>query len=186
MPASLLHEAIDGAPLLRLARATIEAHLGLHAEPALPRLNIEGASFVTLTRHGTLRGCIGSLQAWRLLTEDVRANALAAAFHDPRFGPVTLEEWPAIRLELSILTPASALHIQTETELIAQLRPGIDGVIVESGPHRATFLPQVWAQLPDPHAFLAQLKMKAGLAAEAWSADMIWSRYQVQKWQEAD
>jgi len=138
-----------------------------------------------LHEHGQLRGCIGSLQAWRPLADDVRANALAAAFQDPRFAPLSMTEWPAIRIEVSVLTPAQTLIVDSEDDLIAQLRPGQDGLVVELGGHRATFLPQVWEQLPAPRDFLAHLKHKAGLSHDAWSPAMRWSRYEVQKWQES-
>lgn len=176
-----------GAALLGLARCSIEKQLGLTCtEPELAAaLHEHGACFVTLEKGGALRGCIGSLQAWRPLADDVRANALAAAFRDPRFTPLNRAEWPQIRIEVSQLTPPQKLNPRSEDDLIAQLRPGIDGVIVEMDHHRATFLPQVWEQLSDPRDFLQHLKRKAGLPAWSWSPDMQWFRYEVQKWQES-
>lgn len=176
----------EGACLLALARALIAQKLGIETEqPDVPAtLHAPGASFVTLHEHGQLRGCIGSLQAWRPLADDVRANALAAAFQDPRFAPLSMAEWPAIRIEVSVLSPAQTLIVDSEDDLIAQLRPGQDGLVIELGGHRATFLPQVWEQLPASRDFLAQLKQKAGLSHDAWSPAMRWSRYEVQKWQE--
>jgi len=181
----LCHE--EGLQLLALARASIASALGqAQISPDLPdALFAHGASFVTLHEHGQLRGCIGSLQAWRPLADDVRANALASAFQDPRFAPLSVAEWPAIRIEVSVLSPAQALIVDSEDDLIAQLRPGQDGLVVEFGGHRATFLPQVWEQLPAPRDFLAHLKHKAGLSQDAWSPAMRWSRYEVQKWQES-
>ena len=150
----------------------------------LPELHAKGATFVTLTQRGQLRGCIGSLEAWRPLREDVQQNALAAAFRDPRFDPLGAEELPLTRVEVSLLTPAAPLSFTSEADALAQLRPNIDGVIFSAGRHRSTFLPQVWEQLPDPAVFMAHLKQKAGLPATYWGADVRLERYQVQKWKE--
>lgn len=175
-----------GATLLRLARAEIGRHLGhsLAAPPLGGWLNEPGASFVTLTKRGDLRGCIGSLEPRRPLGEDVRANALAAAFRDPRFMPVTREEFNDIRVEVSLLSPTEPLPAPTEAAALAALRPGVDGVIFEYTHHRSTFLPQVWDQLPEPAEFLAHLKRKAGLPADFWEAGVRLSRYTVSKWKE--
>jgi AmmeMemoRadiSam system protein A len=153
-------------------------------EPEHPALHLPGATFVTLTRQGELRGCIGSLEAYRLLDQDVRENARAAAFRDRRFAPLSAGELAAIRVEVSLLTPAEPISFATEEDAVRQLRPGIDGVILESDRHRGTFLPQVWEQLPDPWEFMSELKRKAGLAEDSWSKDMRLYRYQVQKWSE--
>jgi AmmeMemoRadiSam system protein A len=143
-----------------------------------------GASFVTLTKGGDLRGCIGSLEAHRPLAEDVRANAVAAAFRDPRFMPLSREEFGDIRVEVSLLSPTEPLAAGSEAEALAALRPGVDGVVFEYAHHRSTFLPQVWEQLPQPAEFLAHLKRKAGLPQDFWAADVRLSRYTVSKWKE--
>jgi AmmeMemoRadiSam system protein A len=185
----------EGAYLVRLARQTIQNALeapdspkvDLTASPPPARLEGPGAAFVTLhTVDGALRGCIGSLTARRPLTEDVRANALAAAFEDPRFPPVTAEELSNIVIEVSVLTPPQRLTYASPTELIEQLQPEIDGVILEKGWHRATFLPQVWEQVPRVEDFLTHLCYKAGLSGNAWKkGDLDISVYGVQKFEEA-
>jgi AmmeMemoRadiSam system protein A len=175
-----------GDTLLKLARAEIGQQLG-HALPVPPPsdwLRQPGASFVTLTKMGDLRGCIGSLEAHRPLGEDVRANALAAAFRDPRFMPLGREEFNDIRVEVSLLSPTESLTVGSEDEALSVLRPGIDGLIFEYAHHRSTFLPQVWEQLPKPLEFLAHLKRKAGLPQDFWAADVRLSRYTVSKWKE--
>ncbi len=149
------------------------------------RLQEEGASFVTLTQRGELRGCIGSLTAHRALALDVRENAIAAAFADPRFPPVTPEELEELRIEISILSKPEPLTYPDAESLLMQLRPGVDGVVLKRGLQRATFLPQVWEQLPDPEQFLAQLCYKAGLPANAWRWPQVEiSIYQVEKFKE--
>lgn len=174
-----------GRTLVQIARQTIARQLGLSGEdvrshPQSPTLNRPGATFVTLHGpDGALRGCIGRLEACRALGEDVRANALAAAFEDPRFAPVNAQEWPGIQVEVSLLDAPEPLRAQSEAETLAALRPGIDGVIFEWRGARATFLPQVWEQLPDPTTFMAALKRKAGLAADFWADDVRLSRYRV-------
>ncbi|MGC9521763.1 MAG: AmmeMemoRadiSam system protein A [Anaerolineae bacterium] len=181
----------EGEFLVRLARRTIEEALdhppSYPAEPPpSARLQEPGAAFVTLsTRAGALRGCIGSLIARRPLIEDVRANALAAAFEDPRFPQLTRPELSDIVVEISVLTEPIPLTYDSPQDLIRKLRPGIDGVIIERGWHRATFLPQVWDQLPRTEEFLGHLCYKAGLSANAWrEGDLKVSRYQVQKFEE--
>lgn len=160
--------------LLKLARETIACRLQGEEPPpvdldALPEsLSRDGACFVTLTKRGELRGCIGSLEARRLLVEDVRANAMAAAFHDPRFPPVRTEELDDLCVEVSVLSAPQPLSYDGPDDLIAKLRPGVDGVVIESGWNRATFLPQVWEKLPDPHQFLGQLCRKAFLPTDAY------------------
>ena len=179
-----------GQSLLLLARNAICGQLGA-AHPAdpdvvlQPRLTQPGASFVTLTRDGELRGCIGSLEAHRPLHQDVAANALGAAFRDPRFAALTLAELADVKVEVSLLTPALAMRFADEADALGQLRPQVDGVILEYGRHRSTFLPQVWESLPEPVQFLAQLKRKAGLPLNFWSNELRLSRYQVEKWKEA-
>ena len=169
--------------LLRLARASITHGLthgrsvavSLHDYPE--PLRASGASFVTLHRHGQLRGCIGSLEAQRPLVEDIAGNAHAAAFRDPRFAPVTRAELDDLTIHIAILQPAQAMAFHSEAELLAQLRPGIDGLILQDGTHRATFLPAVWESLPEPREFLSQLKRKAGLRTDYWSDSIQAWRY---------
>jgi hypothetical protein len=181
-----------GRSLVTTARQTIAQALGLQASlaeatadhPALRRL---GATFVTLHgANGQLRGCVGRLEATRLLVDDVRANALAAAFDDGRFAPLRAHEWPGLQVEVSLLDPAEPLHARSEAEAVAALRPGIDGVVFEWRGARATLLPQVWRQLPDAADFIAALKRKAGLAAGFWSTDVRLSRYRVRSFVHAD
>lgn len=164
-----------------------------HAAPGVAAhaawLDAPGASFVTLTSGrapgGALRGCIGSLEARRPLREDVEANAVAAALHDPRFAPLTARELDDTVVEVSVLSAPAALPAADEAELLARLRPGVDGVVLSACGRRATFLPQVWEQLPDPADFLARLRRKAGLPADYWGRDVIVETYTVTAWQEA-
>jgi len=176
-----------GPVLLGIARNSIAAELGemdLHKPPDEAWLRYKGASFVTLHKQGSLRGCIGSLLAHRPLGEDVAANARSAAFHDPRFPPVTRDELAGIDIEVSVLSTPEPIFPADEAALMAQLRPGVDGLILEYGAHRSTFLPQVWEQLPSPELFLAHLKQKGGLPADFWHPDMRVSRYTVQAYTE--
>jgi AmmeMemoRadiSam system protein A len=180
---------VDGEILLRIARGSIGQALG--AGPAFDPgdrawLREPGATFVTLRSLGDLRGCVGSIEARRPLGEDVRQNALAAAFQDPRFPPLEAREWPGVTLEVSLLSPPEPLPCASEAEAIRLLRPGIDGVVLESGARRSTFLPQVWEQLPDPRDFLDHLRRKAGLPAGFWAPEVRLSRYGVQKWEEGE
>ena len=177
-----------GQILLPIARASIASALGrpLEASDTAPWLQETGACFVTLSQQGELRGCIGTLQAHRSLLADVRANAAAAAFHDPRFAPLSVPELDVTSIEISLLSPMQALRFSSETDALAQLRPGVDGVVFEVGARRSTFLPQVWEQLPEPHEFMAHLKLKAGLSADYWSGDVRLQRYTVSKWRESE
>lgn len=166
--------------LLELARAAIASQLAGKPAPALPenpRLHQAGACFVTLESSGSLRGCIGSLEARRPLVEDVLHNARAAAFEDPRFPPLSHAELPGVEISISVLTPPEAFPVKNETDLLQLLRPGVDGLLLEDGACRATFLPSVWEQLPAPAIFLAQLKRKAGLPTHYWSPTIRFSRY---------
>lgn len=176
-----------GFSLLTIARNAIERDFGREARTVTPHpmLSRPGASFVTLTQNGQLRGCIGSLEAYRALATDVAENAGAAAFRDPRFAPLSHEEVDRTRVEVSLLEAAEAMDFCDEADAIARLRPGVDGVILTHGDRRATFLPQVWESLPDPQRFLAQLKRKAGLPAAYWDEKIALARYGVQKWKEA-
>jgi AmmeMemoRadiSam system protein A len=185
-------DATLGRALVGRARHTIAEALGLpvpHARslPDHPALGQPGATFVTLhDAEGGLRGCIGRLEACRALGDDVRANAHAAAFGDPRFAPLRAHEWHGIQVEVSLLDAPEPLVVRNEAEALAALRPGVDGVIFEWREARATFLPQVWAQLPDPARFVAALKRKAGLAADFWAADVRLSRYRVRSFSHHD
>lgn len=176
----------QGRILLAIARSAIAQQFGhlFNATVDAPWLQEPGATFITLTQAGELRGCIGTLQAHRSLLEDVKANAIAAAFRDPRFPPLQAAELSSTRIELSLLSPSAPLVFTSEQEALAQLQPNIDGVIFEYGTHRSTFLPQVWEQLPDPKTFMAHLKRKAGLDALFWSDEIKLARYHVSKWKE--
>ncbi|TCJ13508.1 AmmeMemoRadiSam system protein A [Parasulfuritortus cantonensis] len=177
-----------GALLTAIARAAIARKLGQPAAMAATRpdwLASPGAVFVTLTQAGQLRGCIGSLEAWRPLADDLEANARAAAFGDPRFPALAAEELARTRVEVSILSKPEPLPCTDEADAVAKLRPGVDGVILEWHRHRGTFLPQVWDQLPTPASFLRHLKQKAGLPADFWADDVRLSRYTVEKFKEA-
>ncbi|MGR8930244.1 MAG: AmmeMemoRadiSam system protein A [Gammaproteobacteria bacterium] len=140
-------------------------------------LTVDRATFVTLERQGQLRGCIGMLEAVRPLAADIAENAFAAAFRDPRFPPLDDSELADLELHISILSPAEPMNFTSEPDLIAQLQPGIDGLILQDGYHRGTFLPSVWEQLPEPKQFLRHLKQKAGLSADYWSETIIVFRY---------
>jgi AmmeMemoRadiSam system protein A len=177
-----------GSAVLTLARSAIAEKLGLGQLETVSHASLEqpSATFVTLKHGATLRGCVGSLQRTRALQDDVRANAVAAAFRDPRFPPLGAHELPQVSLEVSLLSVEERIEVASEEELIAQLRPGIDGLIVEYARHRATLLPQVWQQLRDPRDFLAALKLKARLPEDFWSADLIVSRYQTTRWKERE
>jgi len=183
---SLTDDAL-GTRLLARARQAIEHELGLAAMPAPDaQLSERGATFVTLTKHGDLRGCIGSLKPTRPLGDDVAANACNAAFRDPRFMPITANEWPAVRVEVSLIGESRFIDAQSEAGVIARLRPGEDGVIFFNGCRgQATFLPQVWEQISEPRAFLAALKQKAGLSPDYWSSSVMIATYPVKKWKEA-
>ncbi len=176
----------EGEQLLPIARSTIAASFGIElaTNERAAWLHEPGASFVTLTRDGQLRGCIGSIEARQPLLADVKHNALAAAFHDPRFSPLTHREFDRIRIEVSLLSPLEQLTFHNEAHLLSQLRPGKDGLVLEFGAHRSTFLPQVWEQLPEPPDFIAQLKRKAGLPGQFWHPGLLVFRYHVDKWQE--
>ena len=171
--------------LLDIAKDAIE--FGLHhqtpmtvALEELPEsLRLDAASFVTLHQNGNLRGCIGSLQAHRPLAQDVASNAFSAAFQDPRFAPVSEFDVAELHYHLSILSATSPMTFSDEADLLAQIRPGIDGLVLQDGFNRGTFLPSVWEQLPDRVRFLSHLKQKAGLPADYWSSELKVDRYTV-------
>jgi AmmeMemoRadiSam system protein A len=138
------------------------------------------ATFVTLQKNCQLRGCIGMLEAVRPLVEDVAENAFLAAFKDPRFPPLAYDELDDLEIHLSLLTPAEPVSFTSEQNLITQLQPGVDGLILEEGYKRGTFLPSVWEQLPEPEQFLRHLKQKAGLSAHYWSKNIKIYRYRTE------
>ena len=131
-------------------------------------LREEGASFITLTIHGELRGCIGALEPYQPLAPDVQEHAVAAALEDPRFPPVAPSELDQIEIEISRLTLPKKLAYTDAEDLLAKLHPQVDGVILRDGPRRATFLPQVWEKIPDKAEFLDNLCYKMGAAPDTW------------------
>jgi uncharacterized protein len=169
--------------LLDIARASIQngldlgAPLQLDPEEYPSPLCLPGASFVTLHRKNALRGCIGSLEARHPLVKDVADHAYAAAFDDPRFPRLTRAELPGLSIHISRLSPPEPLDCANEDALLAALRPGVDGLILEENHRRATFLPDVWNQLGDPFVFLSQLKYRAALPLDYWSDSIKFYRY---------
>jgi uncharacterized protein len=169
--------------LLQLARRSIELALpqgSLQPCPPLPpwaELEQQRSTFITLRTDQQLRGCCGSINASRPVAQDVWRNAWASAFCDPRFSPLTAEEWPRLHVHISVLTTPIPLMVGNEQQLIDELRPGVDGLILELGSARATFLPTVWEQIPDAASFIQQLKLKAGWSANFWSPQIKVSRY---------
>jgi AmmeMemoRadiSam system protein B/AmmeMemoRadiSam system protein A len=179
-------EQEHGQVLLAHARHAIESALGMEATapPEAGILDCAGATFVTLRRNGALRGCIGTLEADRTVREDVALNARRAAFRDPRFGPLQPDELEGLTVEVSLLSTPEPIDCASEADLVARLDPARDGVVIEYRGKRATFLPQVWEQIPDPREFLRHLKRKAGLPDEFWSEELRVARYAVDKWSE--
>jgi uncharacterized protein len=177
--------------LLRLAREAMERGVKGEELPPLdpsslpPSLRGEGSSFITLTTHGQLRGCIGSLNAYQSLAEDVREHAVAAALNDPRFPAVREEELNGIQVEVSRLTRPTLLEYTDANELLSKLHPYVDGVILRDAFHRATFLPQVWEKIPDPVEFLNNLCYKMGVKPDLWRSKQfeVWT-YQVEEFHE--
>ncbi len=146
-----------------------------------PTLRAPGAGFVTLERAGVLRGCVGSLEAIRPLVVDVAENAFAAAFRDPRFPPLREEERGDLRIHLTLLGPLVPVAAFSEEELVAALRPGRDGLVLQLGARRATYLPAVWDELRDPREFLLQLRRKAGIPEGGWPPGLLAWRYEVEE-----
>lgn len=178
------------ATLLRTARDAIETRLRTAGDPAIaadtfaPQLCTETACFVTLTQQGRLRGCVGSLAPQRPLVAEVAANAQRAALSDPRFAPLPPEELAGARIRIAVLSRPVPLEVADAPEALARIVPGEDGLILTAGRHKATFLPQVWEQLPDPAAFLRALKRKAGLPGDHWSPGLTLERFRAESFAE--
>lgn len=178
-----------GRTLVGLARAAIAGRLVLRDPPKVPPaawLSRPGATFVTLTQAGRLRGCIGSLAPRLSLGADVLSNAQSAAFSDPRFKPMTPAEWANTQTEVSMLSAPKPIQFADEDDLLEKIVAGEDGLILEAPGHRGTFLPQVWESLPDKMQFLTQLKQKAGLPADFRTGRCRVLRYRVIKWKQSD
>jgi AmmeMemoRadiSam system protein A len=177
---------LHGDTLLRVAMAAIDHGLAQGKPPVITArdypdaLQLPGASFVTLMSGGRLRGCVGSAEARRPLVEDVASNAYAAAFRDGRFPGLTAAERAAVHLAVSVLSPLEPMDFTDEGDLLNQLRPAQDGLVIADADARALFLPQVWSELKDPRTFLAQLKSKAGLSSDHWSPGMKAWRFVVE------
>jgi AmmeMemoRadiSam system protein A len=173
-----------GKVLLSIARDGIADRLGTARCGRWPEpwLEERAATFVTLRLAGDLRGCIGSLEAVRALGEDVYDNARAAAYRDPRFPPVGDRERDGLEVEISILSQAEPIAAATESDALAALRPGLDGVVLQFRDRRATFLPQVWEMMPDALTFLSELRVKAHLPARFWDPGLRLARYTVEKY----
>ncbi len=169
------------AILCAFENSQIDTHALLQAYPDLAQPH---ATFVTITLHGKLRGCIGSLIAHRPLIEDLISNASSAAFRDPRFPPLTPKEFPEIRIEVSLLTQPQRVDYNSKEELRRLIRPNIDGVILRHRNHQATFLPQVWEELSDFDSFFDHLGMKGGLGADPLAHHPEIYTYQVEKFEE--
>ena len=178
--------------LLRLARDAMERGvkheklLPLDHASLTPRLREDGTSFITLTVRGQLRGCIGALEPYQSLAEDVREHSVSAALEDPRFPAVSERELQAIQIEVSRLTRPIPLEYKDADDLLSRLHPHVDGVILRDGPQRATFLPQVWEKIPDPVEFLNNLCYKMGASPDLWRKkhlDVL--TYQVEEFHES-
>ncbi len=175
----------DRKTLLQVARQAIQAglqsggrkHLTIDANDFSTPLQQIRATFVTLEIDGALRGCIGTLEAHQPLICDVAHNAHSAAFSDPRFPPLSEAEFPKLDIHISILSPAESMQFSSQEDLLSQLRPGIDGLILQDGIYRGTFLPSVWESLPEAQQFLTHLKLKAGLPQNHWSDTVKVYRY---------
>ena len=177
----------DKKILLGIARASIKSGLE-HGCPVQvevdnypEHLRTDQATFVTLKINNELKGCIGTLQANQPLVKDVAEHAYAAAFRDPRFNPVTEDEFEKLQYHISILSEPETVEFESESDLLTKIRPGIDGLIISDGFHKGTFLPSVWESLPTPDSFLRNLKQKAGLPANYWSDSIKIQRYTVEE-----
>lgn len=184
-------EHLAGTELIHLARGSIDYGLR-HGQPLpvrcddLPPAFAEpAATFTTLRLDDQLRGCCGALEATHPLAVDVARSAFQAAFQDPRFNPVRRDELDAIRLEISVLSPLESIVVTDEPDLLNQLKPGRDGLVIVADGRRATFLPKVWDTLPQPRQFLSALKAKCGLAEDYWSERFEFLRYQTTSYTES-
>jgi uncharacterized protein len=186
---------VEGARLAQLAAAAVGARLrgrdplaepmaDLIADFAADGVAAPGASFVTLERRGALRGCVGTLEPSRPLYYDVVRNAVRA-MNDPRLPAVTAADWPELDVKVSVLTPETPVPAATRAELLAALRPGVDGLVLTGGPRRATFLPAVWAKLPEPADFVDALLRKGGWPAGEWPAELAAARYTSEEFHDA-
>ncbi len=183
----------DKALLLDVARTSIKSHLHKEEHFSMPKQRDHNAHlwekkgcFVTLTSRGQLRGCIGTIEPVDPLIKSVHLNALNAAFYDPRFFPLSVEEYPDIHIEISVLTVPTELHYTTPDDLLSRVKPCVDGIILQLNNRRATFLPQVWEELSNPEDFFTQLSLKAGLGPNDWkhNPNMKIFTYQVEKFAE--
>ncbi len=181
----------EGRYLLSVARKNIELDLFNQKGQSLTEANVSSkfsekrGTFVTLTVEGCLRGCIGHIIPQESLIEGIKINSLNAAFRDPRFSPLSKKEWQKVKIEISILTDPKPLPFTGTDDLLNKLRPDVDGVILKKGFYQATFLPQVWEQLPDKEEFLTHLCIKANLDGDAWKKEKLEvSTYQVQAFEE--
>jgi AmmeMemoRadiSam system protein A len=178
----------EGLALLKFARASIAGKFekkssdtkDISQEVSQEVLKQKQGVFVTLHKKGKLRGCIGNIEPVKTLVDGIQENAIYAAFKDSRFAPLTRDELALVDIEISILTPPEKITYKNSHDLISKLVPKVDGVIIEKDYHRATFLPQVWEQLPDARTFLSHLCTKAGLSANAWEkGELTLHTYQV-------
>jgi len=167
----------EGCPEGGVGFQCLESAEGRPDLGSCPELKEKRATFVTLTLNGNLRGCIGMLEACRPLVEDVAENAVSAAFHDPRFPPLSREEFDDLKISISVLSPPQEMIFSDEADLLEKIRPGIDGLILQEGFRKGTFLPSVWEELPETERFFEHLKLKAGLPAGYWSDTLCVSRY---------
>ncbi len=172
--------------LLILARNSIKEYLGVDYDPIRIKSdwNIKRATFVTITKNENLRGCIGSLEAKRTLHEDIEENSISAAFRDPRFFPLQLEELGKIKIEISVLTELKEIVFNSELDILDKIIPNKMGLLLEYKSARGTFLPQVWKHYPDPKGFFNHLKLKAGLKVDFFNEDLKLYYYEVEKCQE--
>jgi AmmeMemoRadiSam system protein A len=183
---------LSGPFLLGLARDSInygfdnKAPLPVHLDELPTALAAPAATFTTLRLADALRGCCGRLEAAEPLATDVAHSAFTAAFRDPRFEPLRRDEFEAVSLEVSVLTPMEPMQVTGEADLLGQLQPGVDGLVIAEGWRRATFLPKVWENLPEPRHFLEQLKLKCGLPQDYWSARLEFRRYRTATYVESE
>ncbi|MBL8918847.1 MAG: AmmeMemoRadiSam system protein A [Myxococcaceae bacterium] len=176
-----------GDTLLKLARATLEHAFGGRAPDKpddAPWLDDKRAVFVTLKKHGDLRGCVGQLVARLTLFEAVQDAARAAAFHDTRFSPLRKDELDDVHLEISVLSPLERLDVHTEQQTLDALRVGVDGVVLSAGSRSAVFIPEMWKELPDPKQFLWYLRRKGRLPLDRWPEDMKVERFTAELFEE--